>query len=153
MSLTVITTNIDDTRRLQEAWAKGAVETLIVVRVITTHTIAEDPNHVLVTAADGSELRRPCRLGAELWRGFLQIEPKSATPAKPHPWALPVDAFPSLPAIGSQIFKPLCAPANRCVEFRRQTWKRETRRRTPRELSIAFAGRPLRRCEARSADG
>jgi transcriptional regulator with XRE-family HTH domain len=93
MSRTVMTTNVDDTRPLQRAWTMQSIATLV-IRVMTTYEIPGDEDHVLVTdLAGGPAIRRPRRRGAELWRGFTQIEPKSATPPKPHPWGLIVESI------------------------------------------------------------
>jgi hypothetical protein len=65
----------------------------LVIRVITTNEIPGDEDHVLITDLEGGpRLRRPRRRGSELWRGFTQIEPKSAMPPKPHPWGIIVES-------------------------------------------------------------
>ncbi len=90
MSLTVLTTTVEQTRRLQAAWTQQT-DVSLVIRVITTHDIPDEPERVLVigqTKCD--EVHRPRRHGSELWRGFMQIEPKGSV-AKPHPWALLVE--------------------------------------------------------------
>jgi transcriptional regulator with XRE-family HTH domain len=93
MSLTVMTTNVEHTRRLQRAWTAQSNITLA-IRVITTHEIPDDEDQVIVTSSDGGPaVRRRRRRGSELWRGFTQIEPKSSTPPRPHPWALIVDSI------------------------------------------------------------
>jgi transcriptional regulator with XRE-family HTH domain len=93
MSLTVMTTNVEHTRRLQRAWTAQSNATLA-IRVITTHEIPDDEDHVIVTNLEGGPgIRRRRRHGSELWRGFTQIEPKSSAPPKPHPWGLIVDSI------------------------------------------------------------
>jgi transcriptional regulator with XRE-family HTH domain len=91
MSLTVLTTTVEQTRRLQTAWTQQTDVTLV-IRVVTTHDVPDDTEHVFVTnSAGGEDVRRSRRHNAEIWRGFTQIEPKGMVP-KPHPWALLVDA-------------------------------------------------------------
>lgn len=87
MSLTVVTTSVETTRRLQNAWT-SQVDVALVVGVITTRANESD---VFVTSLDGqADVQRPRFSGSEQWRGFIQIEPKTNSPPKPHPWALVV---------------------------------------------------------------
>jgi hypothetical protein len=98
LSLTVITTHVDDTRRLQAAWA-SQTEIACAIRVITTYDAPERPDHVMLVGMGSEDLLRPRRYRSELWTGFTQIEAKSNTP-KPHPWALVVCTANGLTTVG-----------------------------------------------------
>ena len=60
MSLTVLTTTVDQTRRLQAAW-KQQTDVTLVIRFGTTHDVPGDTEHVLVTILAGGDVRRTQR--------------------------------------------------------------------------------------------
>ncbi len=87
LALTVISVDIASTRALQVAW-EAASEISALIRLVVA--VFPDEDHVrLLGAADDRTRARPPS-GTVAWRGFVPIEPKSASP-KPHPWALLVE--------------------------------------------------------------
>jgi len=97
LSVMVITTTVEHTRRLQKAWEAGR-EVMAIVRVVVADFVAGDDEHVHITNLDGgAEHLRPRRVGAELWRGFTPIYAKGEGEAerapRAHPWGLVVESI------------------------------------------------------------
>ena len=90
LSFTVITINVGDTRALHELWERQA-EATFAIRVITTRAVPHDHDRIAVVGLGDAPHVRVRRHSSEIWRGFYQIEAKTATPPKPHPWALLVE--------------------------------------------------------------
>ena len=108
LSVMVVTTTINDTRRLQQAW-EGQSEVLVVVRVVVADPIPGDEEHVHITNLDGgAEHARPRRAGSELWRGFMPIyaKPESAAERAPKPQPLGARGGIHRPMTGRNNFLP-----------------------------------------------